>query len=137
MMAITRYPALLVICQLISLCVIAQVDSSAIHTDSFEVKALIIPLNRQLAHENIDKEQLLALNYDSTNGNFFRDSTKKDKDSALQALTTKIDSLQYKIEQDSLLSHNKKLYYLKGLQILLKSLKTVLDFSLAFSLSVS
>ena len=122
-MAITKYTGLLVICQLISLCVIAQVDSSANHTDSSEVKALVIPLNRQLAHENIDKEQQLALNYDSTSGNFFRDSTKKNKDSALLALTTSIDSLQYQIEQDSLLSHNKKLYYLKGLQTLLRNLK--------------
>jgi hypothetical protein len=123
MMAITRYPGLLVICQLISLCVIAQADSSAIHADSAEVKTLVIPLNRQLAHDNIDKEQQLALNYDSSNGNFFRDSAKKDKDSALQALTTKIDSLQFKIEQDSLMSHNKKLYYLKGLQTLLRNFR--------------
>jgi hypothetical protein len=123
MMAITRYLCFLVSYQLVSLCVIAQVDSSAIHTDSSEVKALVIPLNRQLAHENIDKEQLLALNYDSTNGNFFRDSAQKNKDSARQALTTTIDSLQYQIERDSLLNHNKKLYYLKGLQSLLRNLK--------------
>ncbi|MEP7377512.1 MAG: hypothetical protein ABI675_29175 [Chitinophagaceae bacterium] len=124
MMAIKKYSGLLIFGQLISLCVIAQVDSSAIHTDSAEVKALVIPLNRQLAHDNIDKEQQLALNYDTTNGNFFRDSTKKDKDSSLQALTTKIDSLQFKIERDTLLNHNKKLYYLKGLQNLLKNLRT-------------
>jgi hypothetical protein len=123
MMAITRYLCFLVSYQLASLCVFAQVDSSAIHTDSSRVKAFVIPLNRQLVHEYIDKEQQLALNYDSTGGNFFRDSTKKDKDSVLQSLTAKVDSLQYKIERDSLLSHNKKLYYLKGLQTLLRNLK--------------
>ena len=123
MIANTRYPGLLVICQLISLCVIAQVDSLAIHTDSSEVKALVIPLNRQLAHENIDKEQQLALNADSTTANYFRDSITEKNKAAFTALTIKIDSMQYQIEQDSLLTHNKKLYYLKGLQTLLRNLK--------------
>lgn len=123
-MAITRYFCFIVSYQLTSLGGLAQVDSSALPIDSSEVKAaLVIPLNRQLAHDNIDKEQQLALNYDSTTSNFFHEAAKKDKDISFQALTTEVDSLQYKIEKDSLLNHNKKLYYLKGLQALLKNLK--------------
>ena len=107
MIANTRYPGLLVICQLISLCVIAQVDSLAIHTDSSELKALVIPLNRQMAHENIDKEQQLALNADSTTANYFRDSITEKNKAAFTALTIKIDCCQMpKNEQQEWLSHS-------------------------------
>ena len=129
MMATTRYFWLLISCQLVSLCVIAQ-DSAAIRQDSTVLrpdtvieKALVIPLNRQLAHDNIDKEQQLTLNIDSSTAGFFRDSITKKNRSAFEALTVTIDSLQYKIEKDTSLTHNKKLYYLKGLPVLLRNVK--------------
>lgn len=123
MMAITRYLTLLTSCQLASLCVIAQVDSLTVQPDTTLEKPLVIPLNRQLAHDNIDKEQQLTLNADSSTASFFRDSIPGKNRSALEALTVKIDSMQYRIEKDTSLTHNKKLYYLKGLPVLLRNLK--------------
>ena len=93
-------------------------------TDTLIEKPLIIPLNRQLAHDNIDKEQQLTLTVDSSTANFFRDTTIEKNKKAFDALTVSIDSLQYKIEKDTALTHNKKLYYLKGLPILLRNLKS-------------
>jgi len=129
-MAITRYVCLLISCQLVYFCVIAQdstailQDSAAIRTDTVIEKTLIIPLNRQLAHDNIDKEQQLTLTIDSSTTNFFRDTTIAKNKKAFDAITVSIDSLQYTIEKDTALTHNKKLYYLKGLPILLRNLRS-------------
>jgi hypothetical protein len=129
MIATTRYFWLLISFQLVYFCVIAQ-DSTAIRQDSAVVRpdtlieeVLVIPLNRQLAHDNIDKEQQLTVTMDSSTGKFFRDTTIEKNRKALEALTVSIDSLQYKIEKDTSLTHNKKLYYLKGLPVLLRNVK--------------
>lgn len=122
MMAITRYLTLFVSWQLVTLCVIAQ-DSAGIRRDTAIEKSLVIPLNRQLAHDNIDKEQQLTLPVDSSTAIFFLDTIIEQNRKALEALTVSIDSLQYKIEKDTALTHNKKLYYLKGLPAVLKILK--------------
>lgn len=74
------------------------------------------PINRQLRHEFIDKEQENALRADGKADNQFT-GTKNDDVNYLvtKSLTAKVDYLQYKIEKDST-SHNDKLKYLKGLE---------------------
>ena len=76
-----------------------------------------IPLNRQLFHDNIDNEQKGA-------ALFLKNLNIKDADTLIkEALNLRVDRLQDNIEKDSLQNHNQKLYYLKGLRMLLRNLQ--------------
>src|SRR5258706_715831 len=102
---------------LISASLSAQIDTNAL-------KKFVPSLNRQLFHGYIDAEQKNILKSDGKADNKFTLSSDDDINFLLtKAATTQIDWLQYKIEKDSLLSHNKKVYYLRGLAGLLKDLQ--------------
>lgn len=112
-----RYTLLLLLSLLYSLLVFPQVDTVA-------MKKLVVPLNRQLFHDNVDKEQRNALAFDGARDNLLNISRKGEVNFLVtRALTTGIDWIQYKIEKDTLLTHNKRLYYLKGLVGLLKNIQ--------------
>jgi hypothetical protein len=118
MATINRYFLFLASSWLMSGFASAQVDTNMI-------KSLVIPLNRQLAHDNVDKEQRNLLKYDGKEDRLLNISANEEVNFlATQAATLKVDLLQYNIEKDSLLNHNKRLYYLRGLQTMLKNLQT-------------
>jgi len=76
---------------------------------------------RQLNHDGIDDEQRTIMNADGREDNQF---TPSDKDEVNQLLTRslvrKTDWLQYRIETDSTLDHRLKVFYLSGLENLIK-----------------
>ncbi len=118
MMTVTRYTFCLAFFLTLTVSIYAQADTNLLRT-------LVIPLNRQLAHDNVDKEQKNILNYDGKKDNLLNISGNEEVNFlATQAATVKVDWLQYRIEKDSLLNHNKRLYYLRGLQTLLKNLQS-------------
>ncbi len=92
--------------------------------DTALLRKLVIPLNRQLAHEQVDREQKSILASDGKADDSLRFSQNEEINFlATRALTSRIDWIQYGIEKDSTLNHNKRLYYLKGLRSLLKQLQ--------------
>ena len=112
-----RYIYILASLLLLSIPVFSQVDSIAL-------TKLVIPLNRQLFHDNVDREQRNALKSDGTADKRLVVSGNEEINfMATRALTSEIDWLQYRIETDTLLDHNKRLYYLKGLVGLLRQLQ--------------
>ena len=117
MIALTRYFFLLINFVLIPVCLFAQLDTNAL-------KKFVPPLNRQLFHGYVDEEQKNLLKSDGKADNRLQLSADEGINFLLtKAATTTIDWLQYKIEKDSLLNHNKKLYYLRGLRSLLQNLQ--------------
>ena len=111
MRTITRRFSGLIFCLFTYNFTLAQADTS-------QLTIVSIPLNRQLFHDNIDKEQKGA-------ASFLNDSNNKNgNDLVKQTLTLRVDQLQEIIEKDSLQNHNQKLYYLRGLRILLRNLRT-------------
>jgi hypothetical protein len=84
------------------------------------VKDLKPPINRQLRHEFVDREQANALRIDGKADQQFTASPNDDVNFLVtKALTQKVDYLQYKIEKDST-AHNEKLKYLRGLENILR-----------------
>ena len=88
---------------------------------------LTIPANfkpefkRQLNHDKIDAEQKRILASDGKADSFFNISDNEEINYlATQALTKKVDVLQYLIETDTLLDHRLKVKYLYGLESVLK-----------------
>jgi len=117
MISVNRYLLLPISFLLISASLSAQIDTNAL-------KKFVPSLNRQLFHGYVDAEQKNILKSDGKADNKFTLSSDDDINFLLtKAATTQIDWLQYKIEKDSLLSHNKKVYYLRGLAGLLKDLQ--------------
>src|SRR5438045_5973677 len=80
------------------------------------VKPFKPDIKRSLFHEYIDKSQRAALRVDGTADNQFT-LTNDDEINYLvtDALTNAVDSLQYKIEKDSLIDHRHKVAYLIGM----------------------
>ena len=102
MIALTRYFFLLINFVLIPVCLFAQLDTNAL-------KKFVPPLNRQLFHGYVDEEQKNLLKFDGIADNRLQLSADEGINFLLtKAATTTIDWLQYKIEKDSLLNHNKK-----------------------------
>ena len=102
---------------LISALLSAQIDTNAL-------RKFVVPINRQLFHGYVDAEQKNILKYDGKADNKLTLSSDDEINFLLtRAATIYIDWLQYKIEKDSLLTHNKKLYYLRGLRGLLQYLQ--------------
>ena len=117
MIAYSRYLFLFLICFLVSFFASAQIDTSLLN--NFKP-----PLNRQLFHGYVDAEQKNILRYDGRADNKLIISPNEEINFLVtQAATTKINWLQYKIEKDSLITHNKKIRYLRGLESLLKALQ--------------
>lgn len=87
-----------------------------------DYKTFVPPIKRQLFHDYVNREQKAALRADGTADNQFA-GTANDEINFLvtQAITQKVDLLQYKIEKDSLISHQKKVAYLRGLESMLKN----------------
>lgn len=117
MIAITRYLSPLISFVLTSTFLSAQIDTSVL-------RKFVPPLNRQLFHGYVDEEQKNILKFDGKADNKLVLSSDNEINFRLtKAVTTTIDWLQYTIEKDSLLTHNKKVYYLKGLRGLLQNLQ--------------
>ncbi len=111
MRTITRHFSGLIFCLFTYNFTLAQADTS-------QLTRVSIPLNRQLFHDNIDNEQKSA-------ASFLNDSNNKNVIGLIkQTLTLRVDQLQEIIEKDSLQNHNQKLYYLRGLRMLLRNLRT-------------
>ncbi len=81
-----------------------------------------IDIRRQLFHDYVDREQKNTLRADGKADNFLKASEDEEINFLItQALTKQVDALQMKIEKDSLLTHNLKLIYLKGIEAMLKN----------------
>lgn len=82
-------------------------------------------IKRSLFHEYIDKSQRIALRVDGiADGQFMLSNDDEINFLVTSALTQTVDSLQYKIETDSLIDHRHKVAYLNGLDKMLKAFAT-------------
>ncbi len=90
--------------------------------DSLSIPAGYKPeFRRQLNHDGIDGEQKTILNGDGKDDGRFTPSEKEEINQLLtRSLVRKTDWLQYHIETDSTLDHRLKVYYLSGLENLLR-----------------
>jgi hypothetical protein len=90
--------------------------------DSLSIPAGYKPeFRRQLNHDGIDGEQKTIMNGDGREDNQFTPSDKDEVNQLLtRALVRKTDWLQYRIETDSTLDHRLKVFYLSGMENLLK-----------------
>lgn len=76
---------------------------------------------RQLNHDGIDGEQKNILNADGKEDGQFTPSDKEEINQLLtRSLVRKTDWLQYRIETDSALDHRLKVFYLSGMENLLR-----------------
>jgi hypothetical protein len=76
---------------------------------------------RQLNHDGIDGEQKNILNADGKEDGQFTPSDKEEINQLLtRSLVRKTDWLQYRIETDSSLDHRLKVFYLSGMENLLR-----------------
>jgi len=90
--------------------------------DSLSIPAGYKPeFRRQLNHDGIDGEQKTIRDGDGREDNLFTPSDKEEINQLLtRSLVRKTDWLQYRIETDSTLDHRLKVFYLSGLENLLK-----------------
>ncbi len=76
-------------------------------------------------HENIEKEQQLALRFNGGNGEWINASANKDINTLItNALIKDVNTLTDSIEKDARLDHRLKVKYLSGLENLLKGFNT-------------
>src|SRR5688500_11215262 len=76
---------------------------------------------RELFHDYVDREQKSALRSDGRADNFFKASNDEEINYHItNALIQKVDQLQYIIEKDSVVIHNRKVAYLRGIEKMLK-----------------
>jgi hypothetical protein len=114
MISTTRYLVLL-ICLLAFQPLLAQAE------DPDPVKDLKPPKNRELFHDYVDKQQKEILKSDGKADNEFRPSSDDEVNFLLtNAVTNRVDWVQYRIEKDSLLNSQAKIKYLRGLEAVLK-----------------
>lgn len=79
-------------------------------------------IKRDLFHSYVDREQRNALKADGRADNQFTLSADEDINYLVtQALTQKVDQLQYDIEKDTEYIHSRKVAYLRGLENMLKN----------------
>ena len=89
--------------------------------DPDPVKDLKPPKNRELFHDYVDKQQREILKSDGKADNEFRPSQDDEVNFLLtNAVTTKVDWVQYRIEKDSALNSQTKIKCLRGLEGILK-----------------
>ncbi|MCW3074177.1 MAG: hypothetical protein JWP69_1246 [Flaviaesturariibacter sp.] len=80
------------------------------------------PINRQLRHEYIDREQKNALKADGKADNQFYASPDDDMNFLItKALVQQIDNLQCVVEMDTAVNNNKKVQYLTGMERMLRN----------------
>ncbi len=80
--------------------------------------------SRELRHDAIDAEQRSILAADGKADKIFTPSKDEDVNFLItQALTRKVDVIQYMIENDKVLDHRLKVNYLSGLEYVLKYFK--------------
>ena len=114
MISTTRYFVLL-ICLLAFQPLLAQAE------DPDPVKDLKPPKNRELFHDYVDKQQKEILKSDGKADNEFKPSADDEVNFLLtNAVTNKVDWVQYRIEKDSALNSQAKIKYLRGLEGILK-----------------
>ncbi len=100
-----------------SLTLSAQMDTAVLRT-------MKPPKNRELFHDNIDREQRSLLASDGRTDNEFVASVNEEVNMHLTAaLRNGIDELQYVIETDSVLDHRLKVNYLTGVSNVLKYIR--------------
>ncbi|MBL0336291.1 MAG: hypothetical protein IPP73_13560 [Chitinophagaceae bacterium] len=79
------------------------------------------PKNRELFHDIIDQQQKLILKADGKDDNRFSPSANDEVNFMVtRSLVTRVDELQCKIENDTLLKDQQKVLYLRGIENLLK-----------------
>lgn len=91
--------------------------------DTVKIPANYKPaLARALRHDAIDAAQKLILASDNKADKFFTPSVDEEINFLLtQALTKKVDAIQYLVESDKVLDHRLKVKYLSGLEYVLKN----------------
>lgn len=118
MISIKHYLSL-ILCALCANLVFAQKDTLV------DMKKFKPPKNRELFHDYIDKEQKIALKSDGIADNLLQVSSNEEINFFVtRTLTYQVDLLQYKIEADNTLNHQKKVRYLRGIENILKSLNS-------------
>ena len=84
-----------------------------------------VPLNRQLFHDNINKEQKLLLGSDGKSDSaFIIEGREGDGLISTKAITDEVDRLQYAIETDVKIEPRLKTGYLKGMEDILRHMRT-------------
>jgi hypothetical protein len=79
------------------------------------------PKNREIFHDYIDAEQKSILKSDGKNDNLFTPTSNDEINFLLtQAVISRVDHLQYRIEKDTSLNHQNKVRYLRGIENVLK-----------------
>src|SRR3979411_2289757 len=79
------------------------------------------PKNRELFHDYVDKEQRNLLRWDGKSNSKFAISSNDEINFLVsQALITRVDALQCKIEKDTTMGSQVKIGYLRGLEKMLK-----------------
>lgn len=116
MASILKYILAGALLQLMSCCAFAQMG-----TNGNGQKQLKLPKNRELFHDNIDKEQKALLAIDGKADNELVVSNNEEVNLLLtRTVTLVVDDFQYSVESDSLLDHRLKVNYLTGMANLLK-----------------
>ncbi|MET0635740.1 MAG: hypothetical protein ABWZ25_06910 [Chitinophagaceae bacterium] len=109
MTVIFRYIALIVLAQSFSTGVFAQGDSAI--PVSYK-----IPKNRELFHDQIDREQSALFSVDGKSDREFVAGTNEEVNLLLtNSVAARVDQLQFEIETDTLTDHRLKVNYLTGL----------------------
>ncbi|HYC41017.1 MAG TPA: hypothetical protein VEB63_11085 [Chitinophagaceae bacterium] len=86
-----------------------------------ELKSFRPPKSREIFHDYVNNEQRSLLRSDGRNDNLFTPSPDEDINYLLtRSLVTRVDWLQYAIEKDTLLNHQGKVRYLRGIEYLLR-----------------
>ncbi|HEY6502449.1 MAG TPA: hypothetical protein VIZ28_00620 [Chitinophagaceae bacterium] len=108
---------LLVLCQLTT----AQTSFISFPDTARDLDSFKPPKNRELFHDYIDAEQKNILKSDGKGDNQFTPSSNEEVNFLLtNALVSRVDWLQYKIEKDSIINPQNKVRYLRGIENLLK-----------------
>src|SRR5882724_628950 len=95
-------------------CLLAFQPLFAQAEDPDPVKDLKPPKNRELFHDYVDKQQKEILKSDGKADNEFRPSSDEEVNFLLtNAVTNRVDWVQYRIEKDSLLNSQAKIKYLR------------------------
>ncbi|MFT3904475.1 MAG: hypothetical protein QM727_14990 [Niabella sp.] len=83
-----------------------------------------VPINRQMFHDNIDKEQVYILQSDGSKDNAFHFESHPEADEQITyALTHQVDELQYFIESNDKIEARIKIGYLTGLASMLGQMR--------------
>lgn len=89
--------------------------------DTSHVRELKPPKNRELFHDNIDREQTALMGSDGKADGQFAVSANPEVNMLLtQVLKQRVDAFQYEVESDSLLDHRLKVNALSGMANVLK-----------------